>query len=105
MSNRAWCNRKEYASFKARLVALDGGKPICYYCRRAIDLRLASGTTQSYTIDHLKPRSLYPELAKVFSNMVSAHKSCNSSKNTQTVEKTLADMARRRRGTRTEWTR
>lgn len=103
--NKAWCSRSEYAIFKRKLIEQDSGKPFCYYCKRAIDLRMASGTGQSFTIDHLKPRSLYPELAKSFSNMVSAHKSCNSSKATQTVEKTLADMARRRRGTRTEWSR
>lgn len=103
--SKPWCNRAEYAGYKAKLIAHSGGKPVCYYCRRVIDVRMASGTAQSFTIDHLKPRALYPELAKSFSNMVAAHKSCNSSKATQTVEKTLADMARRRRGTRTEWTR
>lgn len=105
MSNGAWCTQKEYGQFKMKLIEQDGGSPICYYCRRPIDLRMAKSSAQSYTIDHLKPKKAFPALAKTLSNMVNAHKGCNSSKGTQTVEKTLADMATKRRGTRPEWFR
>ena len=99
-----WCTPAEYAEFKRVLVADDGGNPICYYDGKPIDLKLSSRSAQSYSIDHLKPRSKYPHLSKMITNMVSAHKTCNSSKGTQTAEKTLAEKARKRRGTREEWT-
>lgn len=105
MSSGAWCTPREYDAFKAKLVAEDGGRPICYYCRRPIDLRLARSSRESFTIDHLKPKLLFPELRKAITNMVPAHRGCNSSKGTQTAEKTLADMATHRRGTRPEWFR
>lgn len=100
---KKWATDAEYAHFKRSLVAQAKGKPICYYCKRPIDLRLSYRSRESFTIDHLKPKSSYPELAKTLWNLVAAHKSCNSSKGTQTVEKALADIAGERRGTREEW--
>ena len=100
----SWCTESEYDTFKKILVGYEGGSPSCYYCKKPISLKLTSRARESYTIDHLKPRALYPEMAKLVSNMVSAHKSCNSAKGTQTAENTLADIAGRRRETRPEWT-
>lgn len=100
----SWCSVEEYARFRNILIQEAGGKPKCFYCKQPIDLRISSTASQGFTIDHLKPRSSHPELSKNPSNMAAAHKGCNSSKGTQTVEKTLADIARRRRETRPEWT-
>ena len=99
----SWCTQVEYDGFKEKLVAQAKGKPVCAYCKGPIDLRISATSSQGFTIDHMKPRSMYPELSKNFSNMLAAHKSCNSSKGTQTMEKTLADIAARRRGSRPEW--
>lgn len=100
----SWCTPVEYERFKAGLIREANGEPRCYYCKRPIDLNISPTAAQGFTIDHLKPRSAFPELSKNPANMAAAHKGCNSSKNTQTVEKTLADIARRRRETRPEWT-
>lgn len=98
-----WCTDREYDDFKSFLVQEAGGKPVCYYDGKIIDLKLSRRSGQSFTIDHIKPRKIYPQLAKVKTNLVPAHKSCNSEKGTQTAEQALADKARKRRGTREEW--
>lgn len=102
-STGQWCTDAEYIGFKNELIRQDGGQPRCFYCKRKIDLRLTLTSSEAYTIDHLKPKARFPELTKVVSNMVSAHKSCNSSKGLQTMEKVLADMAMKATGTRPEW--
>lgn len=98
-----WCTPAEYSRFKSFLLEEAKGKPKCFYCKQPIDVKLSARSGQCFTIDHLKPKSSYPQLAKTISNMVAAHKSCNSSKGTQTTEKAFADIARRQRGTRMEW--
>lgn len=98
-----WCSDLEYKRFKNWLIAEANGNPICYFCKRPINLRLTKTSRESFTIEHLKPKGQYPELTKTISNLVAAHKSCNSAKGTKTAEKALADIRRARRGTRPEW--
>ena len=97
-----WCTPQEYEKFKAFLVREAKGKPVCFYCKRPIDLKLTRGGGR-FTIDHLKPKATHPALAKMQSNMVCAHGSCNSAKGMQTAEKALAIQASMKRGSRTEW--
>ncbi len=48
-------------------------EPLCQYCR----------TAASVTVDHVLPRSRYPELAHVRSNLVGACAWCQGSKGTR----------------------
>jgi 5-methylcytosine-specific restriction endonuclease McrA len=51
------------------------GRFICFYCNVSI-----SPNSSDLTIDHIKPRSKYPELAVDISNLRVACRRCNSSK-------------------------
>jgi 5-methylcytosine-specific restriction endonuclease McrA len=52
----------------------------CHYCGQRIDYALGNTHPDSFTVDHVKPLSLYPELAEDRSNLVAAHMRCNSAK-------------------------
>ncbi|MFF7200507.1 HNH endonuclease [Streptomyces sp. NPDC008141] len=56
----------------------------CWICGRAIDYRitgrLASRHRWAFTLDHLQPVSLRPDLLLDPANARSAHRSCNSAR-------------------------
>jgi 5-methylcytosine-specific restriction endonuclease McrA len=60
---------RKYKEVRLKKLALDGWT--CFYC---------GYEGKDMTIDHIIPISKAPELAVVMDNMVSACKSCNSSK-------------------------
>lgn len=47
-----------------------GASDVCWLC----------GDRGADTVDHVLPRSLYPELAEDISNLRPAHRSCNSAR-------------------------
>ena len=103
MASSSWCTPSEYTHFKKVLLAEQEGEPLCFYCHAPVDLKLSPRAGKAFTIDHLKPRALYPKLSKDVKNMVIAHRQCNSAKGTQTAEKARAERAKLERGTRPEW--
>lgn len=52
----------------------------CWLCGRAIDKTLPPRTPRSFSVDHVKPKSKYPELRYVRANLRAAHYGCNSRK-------------------------
>lgn len=59
------------------------GSHICWICSMPIDMTLDAQThALGWTIDHVLPLSMYPELAVDISNMREAHRRCNSSRGT-----------------------
>ena len=66
--------------FKAlRKQLRDLGLP-CYLCGNAIDYTKTAPHPDSFTVEHVKPRSKYPELAEDPGNLKSAHFGCNNAK-------------------------
>lgn len=49
----------------------------CVICRLPIDYRKAYPDPRSCSVQHVKPRSLYPHLTWVRSNWAPAHLDCN----------------------------
>ena len=57
------------------------GSHICWLCGKPIDMTLDAQThAYGWTIDHVLPLSMYPELAVDITNMREAHRHCNSSR-------------------------
>lgn len=50
----------------------------CHYCNEPIDYTLKWPNPGAFTVSHLKPRALYPELTFDLANLASAHWECNS---------------------------
>lgn len=53
---------------------------VCAKCALPIDPTLEWPHPQSFSVDHIEPVSLRPELANVRSNLQAMHLGCNSSK-------------------------
>lgn len=56
------------------------GGHICWLCGKPIDMGLDRTHPMSWTVDHVQPLSLYPELALDMGNMREAHRRCNSAR-------------------------
>jgi 5-methylcytosine-specific restriction endonuclease McrA len=54
--------------------------PVCAWCGQGIDLLLPVNSRMAWTLDHILPLSLYPELYLEPSNVQPMHRVCNSSK-------------------------
>ena len=54
----------------------------CWLCGDHIDKTLEWPDPKSFSVDHVEPLSLRPELAEVYSNARAAHLGCNSSRGT-----------------------
>lgn len=59
---------------------LRGLKLPCYLCGQPINYEVSAPHPDSFTVEHVKPRSKYPELAEDPGNLKAAHFSCNSAK-------------------------
>ena len=71
--------RKVRRYFLNSVIASEG-KLICNYCRRKVDITWVH-------VDHIKPRSLFPELALEFSNLTVSCPPCNIRKSDRLIEK------------------
>jgi 5-methylcytosine-specific restriction endonuclease McrA len=49
----------------------------CWLCGQAIDYEAPADDPNAFTVDHVKPLSLHPDLAEVESNQRAAHRRCN----------------------------
>lgn len=82
-----WLERKKFHSssewvalredFKRKKLKKDGFYS-CFYCKKTL--------REDVTVDHIKPRSKYPELQFEVDNLVISCRSCNSSKGTKELE-------------------
>ena len=52
----------------------------CYHCGGEIDYTAKYPDPKAFTVDHLKPLSLYPELAEDPGNLVASCARCNAVK-------------------------
>ena len=59
---------------------------ICHLCGHTIDKTLPAGHPDSFTVDHLEPVSVRPELALARDNVHAAHHRCNTSRGAQPLE-------------------
>lgn len=51
---------------------------VCVICGRVIDYHLRKPHPESLSLQHVKPRSAYPELKRVPANWAPSHLSCNA---------------------------
>ncbi len=49
----------------------------CSLCGQRIDYSLPGDHPQGFTVDHIRPLSLYPEGAEDYGNLAAAHRACN----------------------------
>lgn len=49
----------------------------CRICGEDIDYSLPAGNPRSFSVEHIKPRHLYPELTFDLANLAAAHLECN----------------------------
>ncbi|MFF8831357.1 HNH endonuclease [Streptomyces sp. NPDC015131] len=75
-STRAWKRLCAWAK--------DNLPAICARCGGRIDLDLPKEHRLSWTLDHIIPRVIRPDLAEDPANVVPMHRSCNSSKGART---------------------
>lgn len=66
----------------------------CWICSQAIDYSLAWPDPASFSVDHVKPRSQYPEGREDPANLRASHLSCNSSKQDNEVKPSLGNTSR-----------
>ncbi len=67
----------------------------CWLCGQRIDYSLPAGHPDSFTVDHVKPRSLCPEGAEDYANLAAAHMRCNSSRGNANPMPSLGSVSRR----------
>ncbi|MGW6255426.1 HNH endonuclease [Streptomyces sp. NPDC055085] len=87
-SGRPW--RRVVAQAKREL------PKICHLCSKPIDMSLPHNDQWSWTLDHIIPLALRPDLAEEISNVLPAHRHCNSSKGKKVhSDKTMPRSSRR----------
>ena len=75
--------------------AANAGCHICKGARGPIDYSVKpSSTPLSWEPDHIKPRSRYPHLALVMSNIGPSHKVCNREKGAKVEQNDLGEPSR-----------
>lgn len=74
-----WAGRRKVEA--TRRVREEGRRAgsLCVICKQPIDYDLPSSHPDSCSVQHLKPKSLYPLLTWAPSNWGPAHLSCNKS--------------------------
>lgn len=68
-------------------------RPPCF-CGQPIDYSVKTPHPDAFTIDHIKPRSLFPELAFDPNNIQAAHYSCNLRKSDENPQPVLGVRSR-----------
>lgn len=76
-SKYAGRSSKAYRQNRANLKAQRGP---CYHCGQPIDYTLEWPDPGSFSADHIRPLSKYPELADDPGNLCASHLRCNMSK-------------------------
>jgi 5-methylcytosine-specific restriction endonuclease McrA len=67
----------------------------CWLCGQPIDYTLKPPDPSAFQVDHIKPRSHYPELAEEPTNLAPAHARCNNSKGSRAPKPTVGNTSRR----------
>lgn len=55
-------------------------RPNCWLCDQPIDYEAGKDDGRSFSVDHKKPWSKYPELREDYGNLAAAHLSCNQAR-------------------------
>ncbi|MBT2566613.1 HNH endonuclease [Arthrobacter sp. ISL-85] len=58
----------------------------CAICQQPIDYRLRYPDEDSFSVDHIKPRSTHPHLAEEPTNLSSTHLRCNKARGDREVK-------------------
>jgi 5-methylcytosine-specific restriction endonuclease McrA len=66
----------------------------CWICRQPIDYNLPGTHDDGFTVDHIKPLSLHPEMAEEPSNLAACHRHCNLSRGNKAVKPALGNTSR-----------
>lgn len=61
-------------------------RPPCWLCGQPINYQLPAGDPQAFTLDHVVPRSLRPDLVWEPTNWRAAHARCNSRRGNNTPD-------------------
>lgn len=65
------------------------------HCVQPIDYTLEdTNDPYAFTVEHIKPLSLYPEYAEDPTNFGPSHRSCNSSRGTKDIQPGLGESSR-----------
>lgn len=72
--------RKGRTSTRLRATVKQMGSHICWLCGVPIDMGLPPEHRMSWTMDHVMPVSIRPDLAEDLGNIREAHRGCNSSR-------------------------
>lgn len=59
----------------------------CHICQQPIDYTLTYPNEDSFSVDHIKPRSTHPQLAEEPTNLASSHLRCNKAKQDKATPK------------------
>ena len=62
---------------RLRALVKQMGTHVCWICGGKIDMGLPQEHARSWTMDHVQPVSLRPDLAMEIGNIREAHRSCN----------------------------
>lgn len=84
-SGRAWQRLRD--NLKAQ-------RSPCWLCQQPIDYDLAWPDVRSFSADHVRPRSTFPEGAEDPSNLRAAHLGCNSSRHADDAKPALGATSR-----------
>jgi 5-methylcytosine-specific restriction endonuclease McrA len=83
MSRRDYTGRST-RNFRRLALNLRSQRLPCSLCGQPIDYTAEPGTPNSFTVDHVKPRSTHPHLAEDPANLRAAHHRCNTGRGTKT---------------------
>ena len=81
-------------NFRKLAANLKAQRRPCCLCGQAIDYTLHHLDPDSFTVEHVKPRSTHPHLAEDPGNLDAAHKRCNSSRGNREAKPALGATSR-----------
>lgn len=66
----------------------------CWLCGQPINYDLPADDPESFSVDHMKPRSTHPHLAEDPSNLGATHLRCNKSRGVREPQPTIGATSR-----------